>query len=484
MSVQATGGLVSTGIPARLDRLPWCAFHWRVVAALGITWILDGLEVTFKGAVSGVLQLPETLHFSAGQIGMLASSYLAGAVIGALVFGRLTDRYGRKKLFFITLSVYLAGVALSAFSWDFGSFLVFRFITGCGIGGEYAAINSAIDELIPARYRGRAGLMINGSFWIGAALGSGATLVLLDPKLFAPDIGWRLGFGIGAALGLAILFLRRLIPESPRWLLTHGREAEAERIVAAVEKEFESASGRALPAPDGTPLRLRTRSHFSLGHVARVMLKHYPERSTLCLALMMSQAFLYNAIFFTYALVLTRFYGVPAGDVGLYLLPFAIGNFLGPVFLGSWFDTYGRRQMIAITYATSALLLALTGTLFVSDLLTAATQTAMWCAVFFFASAAASSAYLTASEVFPLEIRGLAIAIFFAVGTGTGGVLAPWLFAALIGTGSRVAVFYGYLAGAGLMLVAVAAVLVFGVRAERKSLEEISRPLSAEDAGA
>lgn len=481
MSESAGGRLISTQIPARLDRLPWSAFHWRVVTALGITWILDGLEVTFKGAVSGVLQLPETMGFSAGQIGMLASGYLAGAVLGALVFGRLTDRYGRKKLFFITLSVYLLGVALSAFSWDFTSFLVFRFITGCGIGGEYAAINSAVDELIPAHYRGRAGLMINGSFWIGAALGSGATVVLLDPAMFAPDLGWRLGFGIGATLGLLILFLRRLIPESPRWLLTHGREAEAEQIVAAVERETAQSTGRALVEPAGPPLRLRTRAFFSLGEVARVMLTRYPKRSALCLVLMMSQAFLYNAIFFTYALVLTRFYAVPASDTGLYLLPFAIGNFLGPLLLGGWFDTLGRRPMIALTYATSAMLLAFTGFLFVNDFLSAAGQTALWCAIFFFASAAASSAYLTASEVFPLEIRGLAIAIFFAVGTGTGGVLAPWLFATLIGTGSRVAVFYGYLAGAGLMLVAVAAVLAFGVRAERKALEEISRPLSADD---
>lgn len=466
---------VRTQIPARLDRLPWCRFHWLVVLALGVTWILDGLEVTFKGAVSGVLQLPETMGFSPVEIGLLGSGYLAGAVAGALVFGRLTDRYGRKRLFFVTLAVYLAGVGLSAFSWDFWSFLAFRFITGCGIGGEYAAINSAIDELIPARHRGRVGLMINGSFWLGAALGSGATVLLLDPARFAPDLGWRLGFGIGAALGLAILFFRRFLPESPRWLLTHGRAEEAERIVAGIER----AAGVDLPPPAGPAMSFRPRRGFGLAHVAHVMLARYRSRSALCVMLMMSQAFLYNAIFFTYALVLTRFYGVPAGETGLYLLPFAIGNFLGPVVLGHWFDTVGRRPMIALTYGTSAALLAITGWLFSEGLLSAAGQTAMWSVIFFFASAAASSAYLTASEVFPLEIRALAIAIFFAVGTGTGGVLAPWLFGTLIGTGSRGAVFAGYLLGAGLMLLAVGAVLAYGVRAERKPLEEVAPPLTS-----
>ncbi len=465
--------MIRTRIPARLDQLPWSRFHWLVVIALGVTWILDGLEVTFKGAVSGVLQLPETMGFSAAEIGLLGTGYLSGAVVGALVFGRLTDRYGRKRLFFITLGVYLAGVGLSAFSWDFWSFFVFRFITGCGIGGEYAAINSAIDELIPARHRGRVGLMINGSFWLGAALGSGATVLLLDPALFAPDFGWRLGFGMGAALGLLILLFRRFIPESPRWLLTHGRAAEAERIVAGIERSI-----GAPPPPADVEIVLRPQRSFGLAQVAHVMFTRYRSRSALCVMLMMSQAFLYNAIFFTYALVLTRFYGVPAGETGLYLLPFAIGNFLGPVVLGRWFDTIGRRPMISLTYGTSATLLALTGWLFTQDLLSAAGQTAMWSVIFFFASAAASSAYLTASEVFPLEIRALAIAIFFAVGTGTGGVLAPWLFGTLIGSGSRDAVFGGYLLGAALMLLAVGAVLAYGVRAERKSLEEVAPPLT------
>ncbi|MEO8719363.1 MAG: MFS transporter [Burkholderiales bacterium] len=467
--------ILRTQIPARLDRLPWSRFHWLVVLALGVTWILDGLEVTFKGAVSGVLQLPQTLGLSAEQIGLLASGYLAGAVIGALFFGRLTDHYGRKRLFFITLAVYLAGVGLSAFAWNFWSFLVFRFITGFGIGGEYAAINSAIDELIPARHRGRVGLMINGSFWLGAALGSGATVLLLDPAIFAVDFGWRLGFGMGAVLGIVILFFRRFIPESPRWLLTHGRVDEAERIMSGIERSI----GTTLPPISGRELALRPHRSIGLAQVAHVMFTRYRSRSALCVTLMMSQAFLYNAIFFTYALVLTRFYGVPAGKTGLYLLPFAIGNFLGPVVLGHWFDTLGRRPMIALTFGTAAALLALTGWLFAQDLLSASGQTAMWSVIFFFASAAASSAYLTASEVFPLEIRALAIAIFFAIGTGTGGVLAPWLFGTLIGSGSRDAVFGGYLLGAALMLLAVGAVLAYGVRAERKSLEEVAPPLTS-----
>lgn len=469
--------VISTRVPARLDRLPWSSFHWRVVIALGITWLLDGLEVTFKGAVSGVLQLPSTLNFSPAQIGLLGSAYLTGAVLGALFFGRLADRYGRKRLFFATLGVYLAGVGLSAFSWDLVSFCVFRFLTGCGIGGEYAAINSAIDELIPARFRGRVALTINGTFWLGAALGSGAALIVLDPQNFAPDVGWRVGFGAGALIGLAILFFRNSIPESPRWLITHGHAQEAERIVDEIER---AAGGSARHQPADDVLTLRPRRFFGLGFAARVMFERYRTRSLLCVVLMMAQAFLYNSIFFTYAMVLTGFYQVPPADTALYLLPFALGNFLGPLVLGPAFDTVGRRVMIGLTYGIAALLLGLTGWLFVRDLVSAAGQTALWCAIFFFASAAASSAYLTASEVFPLEIRALAIAIFFAIGTGTGGIVAPWLFGTLIGTGSREAVFYGYLAAAALMMIAVGVVLAYGVDAERKSLEAVARPLSAD----
>jgi len=470
--------VISTRIPARLDRLPWSPFHWRVVAALGITWVLDGLEVTFMGAVSGVLETPQALGLSAEQIGLLGSAYLAGAVLGALLFGRLTDRHGRKRLFFVTLAVYLAGVALSAFAWDLASFLAFRFLTGCGIGGEYAAVNSAIDELIPARHRGRVGLAINGSFWLGAALGSGATALLLDPALFAPDLGWRLGFGLGATIGLAILLLRRALPESPRWLLTHGRAEEAERVLEGIEREIATRSGRALAPSEAPPLTVRPRGATGLAEVARTMFARYRQRTLLCAALMTSQAFLYNAIFFTYALVLTRFYAVPASDTGLYLLPFSIGNFLGPLLLGPLFDRVGRRAMISLTYATSGMLLAATGALFAHGMLSAAGQTGLWSLIFFFASAAASSAYLSASELFPLEIRALAIAVFFVIGTGAGGVAAPWLFGLLIGTGSVNALFWGYLAGAALMLLAAVAVLAWGVRAERRPLEDVAPPLS------
>src|SRR5215212_9851083 len=442
-----------TDIPARLDRLPWSRFHWLVVIALGASWAIDGLEVTLKGAVSAVLQDPQTLGLSSTEIGFAASAYLLGAVIGALFCGHLTDRYGRARLFFITMGIYLTGTLLTAFSWDLVSLAACRIITGFGIGGEYAAINSAIDELIPARVRGRVNLIINGSFWLGAVVGSAATVVLLDPRVLPVDLGWRLGFGIGAALGTIVLFARRYIPESPRWLAIHGYRAQAEQVVAAIESRVERETGARLPPPD-TALTIKPRSHTGLGVVLETMFRQYRKRSLLCFVLITSQAFLYNAIFFTYALVLTRFYGVPSAVTGLYLLPFAVGNFLGPLLLGPLFDTIGRRTMIAATYAISAILLLATGILFVQDALSAYGQTAMWSAIFFFASAAASSAYLTASEVFPLELRALAIAVFYALGTAAGGIAAPWLFGALIGTGERLAVFWGYGLGAALMLIA------------------------------
>ena len=470
---------VTTLVPARLDRLPWSRFHTMIVIALGVTWILDGLEVTLKGAISGVLQEPQTLHFSSAEIGLIASFYLAGAVAGSLFFGYLTDRFGRKRLFFITLSIYLIGVLLTAFSWNLWSFIVFRFITGSGIGGEYAAINSAIDELIPARLRGRIDLYINGSYWVGAAIGSLATIALLDPNLLPVDLGWRVGFGIGAVLGLGILLVRRHVPESPRWLMTHGYEEEAERVVSQVEKEVEETTGKPLPPlPAHAAITIYPRHHFGFRVIIETMFRRYPKRSILGLSLMVSQAFLYNAIFFTYALVLTRFYQVPSSQTGLYLLPFAISNFVGVLVLGSLFDTIGRRQMISSTYAIAALLLLITGYLFSQDVLTAVTQTALWTVIFFFASPAASAAYLTVSEIFPLEMRALAIALFYAIGTGTGGVLAPWIFGTLIGTGSRTDVFYGYLFAAALMFGAALVEVAYGVRAERRSLEEIAEPLS------
>jgi MFS family permease len=464
--------VTGSSIPARLDALPWSRWHWRVVLALGIAWVLDGLEVTIVGSIGSVLERPDTLALGAAQIGWAGSLYVAGAVLGALVFGRMADRLGRKRLFLLTLLTYMAATVATAFSVGFASFAVCRFATGIGIGGEYAAINSAIDELIPARVRGRVNLGINGSFWIGAALGAALSLVLLDPRVLGPQLGWRVGFLLGAALALAVLLVRRDVPESPRWLLAHGRGEEAERIVAGIER----AGGVPLP-PAAADVRAAARALPTLRDVAHVLLRRYPQRSFVVLALMVSQAFFYNAIFFTYALVLTRFYGVAAERVGLFIFPFAAGNVLGPLVLGPLFDRIGRRTMIAATYALSGVALALTGWGFVADRLDAVTQTLAWSGVFFLASAAASSAYLTVSEVFPLEMRAIAISIFYAIGTGIGGFAAPALFGALIATGSRSNVFIGYLVGA--VLVAIAAVIAwkYAVDAEGKPLEEIAPPL-------
>jgi MFS family permease len=476
------GSIVATHVPARLDALPWGRFHTLVIAALGITWILDGLEVTLAGAVASALKASPALQLTEAEIGFSASAYLAGAVLGALVFGWLTDLLGRKRLFFVTLAVYVAATGATALAPDFALFALFRFLTGAGIGGEYAAINSAIQELIPARHRGRTDLAVNGSFWVGAAAGALGSSVLLEPGLLPPDTGWRAAFGIGAVLGLCILLLRRFLPESPRWLLLHGHVAEAERVTAAIEQRVRH---RAKP-PHGhagtpaQPLRLRLRERpTSFVDLGRSLLRHYPRRAVLGLVLMIAQAFCYNAIFFTYALVLDRFYAIPADDVGLYLLPFAVSNFLGALLLGPLFDLWGRRQMIATTYAVAGALLAVTAVLFVNGLLDATTQTLAWSLVFFFASAAASSAYLTVSESFPVEVRALAIALFYALGTGIGGVGAPWLFGALIGTGSPLAIAGGYGLGAVLMLVAGGTAVVLGVAAERRPLEHVARPLSA-----
>jgi MFS family permease len=469
-----------TLIPVRLDRLPWSEFHWLLVVGLGITWVLDGLEVTLMGAISAVLQRPDVLRLSAGQIGAISSAYLVGAVLGSLVFGHLTDRHGRRKFFFISLAIYLVGVGLTAFSWNLWSFALFRAITGAGIGGEYSAVNSAIDELIPARFRGRVDLMINGSFWLGAAVGAASTVVLLNPRILPVDLGWRLGFGAGALIGLVILYMRRFIPESPRWLVTHGQRAAAEETVVAIERTVERETGVQLkdPSPDEA-LRLHARRRFGLVAVLKPMLTRYRARSMLGLSLMVAQAFVYNAIFFTYALVLNRYYAVPAHSTGLYLLPFALGNFLGPVALGHFFDTLGRRQMITATFAIAGLLLTATGGLFVAGALTATTQTILWSVIFFFASPAASSAYLTVSEIFPLEMRALAIAVFYSAGTAVGGVVAPWFFGRLIDSQSRADLFWGYLVAAALMLGAALVEATIGVAAERTSLEKIAVPLSA-----
>src|SRR5688572_15532927 len=488
------GECIESYVPARLDRMPWSRWHWLIVGALGATWILDGLEVTLAGSLAGILTHRETLGLTDAQVGASATFYLAGAVVGALLFGYGTDRLGRKKLFFITVAVYLAATALTAFSWNFASYAFFRALTGAGIGGEYAAINSAIDELIPARFRGRVALFINCSYWIGAAMGSAATIVLLDPRYLPIWLGWRFAFGIGAILGLVVIFFRRWIPESPRWLLIHGRGAEAEQILDEVEKAsavaavydrrvFGAANSAVIDRRyrDDPPIRIRTRTHTPWHQIWHTIIHEHRRRSILGFVLMLTQAFFYNAIFFTYGLVLMRFYNVPAQNVGGYLMPFALGNVLGPLLLGHLFDTIGCRKMIAATYALSGVLLALAGWLFHAGLLTAQTQTIAWMVIFFVASAAASSAYLTVSEIFPLEIRALAIAIFYAFGTLAGGVGAPILFGWIIGTGSKTALLIGYLIGAALMIIGAIVEAFLGVDAERKSLEHVATPLSCRE---
>lgn len=471
---------IRTTIPARMDRLPWSRFHWLVVVGLGTVWILDGLEVTIVGAIGSRLTEPSSgLGLTTGQVGLAAAIYVAGACTGALVFGYLTDRFGRKKLFIITLGLYLIATVLTAFSFAPWAFFVFRFFTGAGIGGEYAAINSAIDELIPARRRGVVDLAINGSYWLGTAFGAVLTVFLLNEKLFPPNIGWRLAFGLGAVLGLVILLVRRNVPESPRWMFIHGHDEAAEKLVGDIEHDVEHEVGHPLDkVPDDRSLEIHQRRSTGFGEIVRVGLRQYPKRFVLGLSLFVGQAFLYNAVFFTYALVLTKLLHVPDDIAPWSLLPIAIGNFLGPLLLGHFFDSIGRRFMITTTYIGSGVLLVGTGMLFDAGALDAFWLTACWMVVFFFASAGASAAYLTVSEIFPMETRAMAIAFFYAVGTALGGIVGPILFGQLIGAGIH-AVVIGYYIGAALMIAAGLVELFLGVDAERKSLEDIATPLSA-----
>jgi MFS family permease len=467
-----------------MDRLPWTKFHWLVVIGLGVSWILDGLEIQLVSLISPVLQDPKTLHLSTGQAGFLGSMYLIGEVVGALVFGRLTDSLGRKRLFILTLAIYLIGSGLGGFAWDYWSLLVCRFIAGAGIGGEYTAINSAIDELIPSHYRGRIDIAVNGTYWGGAAIGSALALYLLDHNEVPIDLGWRICFFIGPALGLVIIFLRRTIPESPRWLMTHGHAEEAERTVDEIEERVKAQGIELKPVDESKALEITESPRLGLVELTKIFFGTYPKRSVYGFTMMVTQAFLYNAIFFSYALVLKHFYGVSDGSLPYYFFPFAIGNLLGPLVLGPLFDTIGRRKMIFLTYGLSAILLYISAWMFNSGALTATTQTIFWCVIFFFASAGASSAYLTVSEIFPLELRGQAISYFFALSQGAGGVVAPWLFGHLIGGANNKhphtgPLTWGYVIGATIMLIGGLVAWFIGVNSERQSLEDIANPLSA-----
>jgi MFS family permease len=474
---------IETDVPARLDRLPWSSWHWLVVAALGFVWILDGLEVTIVGAIGPTLQKSSTLGLSSFQVGLAGAVYVAGGVVGALVFGYMTDRWGRRKLFMITLGVYLAATVLSAVSWTPFFFLLFRFLAGTGIGGEYSAINSAIDELIPARVRGWVDLAINGSWWLGTTAGALLSIVLLDPHIFRIDLGWRLCFALGAGLGVGVLLTRRLVPESPRWLMIKGDKEQAERIVSDIEGQVRATTGQELREPEGT-IEIEPREATGFVTIARTIFSEYTSRTVLGLMMMSAQAFAYNAVFFTYGLVLTTFMHVGSANVGWYIVPFAVGNFLGPLLLGPLFDRVGRRPMLTITHVASGSVLVVTAVLFQQGTLTSYSLTALWSVVFFFASAAASAAYLTVSEVFPLEIRAMAIAFFYAVGTAVGGIVGPALFGILVGSKSRTETMVGFLTAAVWLVAAGITAFFLAVPAERKSLEEVASPLSETDGSA
>ncbi len=474
-------GRITTDIPARLDRLPWARWHWLVVIGLGTVWILDGLEVTIVGSMSSALKPADTgLGMNNFDVGLAGAVYVAGACLGALFFGQLTDKFGRKKLFLLTLGVYTLATVATAFAPSPMWYFIARFFTGTGIGGEYAAINSAIDELIPAKYRGRVDVAINGSFWVGAAGGSLLTIPLLDPNVVSPQWGWRLAFGLGAILAVGILFVRRNVPESPRWLFIHGREDDGEQIVRDIEETVHRESGKPLPDVDDT-ITIRQRKSIGMGLIAKTVFTMYPKRTVLCFSLFVGQAFLYNAFFFTYGDTLTTFLDVK--QTGYYLAVFAASNFLGALVLSPLFDSLGRVKMITGTYVLSGVLLAVTG--FMLGGLSAVTLTLMGAIIFFFASAGASAAYLTASEIFPMETRALCIAFFYAIGTAVGGISGPLLFGKLIENASQskdiTQIAFGYFIGAALMVAGGVIEAFLGVKAEGQALENIAKPLTAED---
>jgi MFS family permease len=472
-------GTIETNIPARLDRLPWSRWHWRILVGLGTVWILDGLEVTIVGSIAGAISAKGSgINISSAEIaGWAASMYVAGACFGALLFGRLTDIFGRKKLFMVTLGVYLAATVATAFAWTPLFFFACRFVTGMGIGGEYSAINSAIDELIPAEHRGRIDVVINGTYWAGAA--AGALLSVAALHIFSPLLSWRVCFGLGFILGTAILIVRRHVPESPRWLFIHGREDEAEAVTRDIERQVMESTGADLPEPDEDSITIRQRKSIGLWEITSAIVRNYPKRFVLGVGLFIGQAFLYNSILFGYATLLSTFFHVATADAPYYLVAFAAGNLLGPILLAPLFDTVGRKPMIAGTYILSGVLLLITGYLFDQHQLNATTLTISWSVVFFFASAGVSAAYLTVSEIFPMETRALAIAVFYAIGTGIGGIIGPQLFGRLVPTGKTSDVFVALVIGAGLMIAGGVIELVFGVKAERMRLEGIARPLTA-----
>ncbi len=481
MSALAGGhelGTIETNIPARLDRLPWSRWHWRILIGLGTVWILDGLEVTIVGSISGAISAKGSgIHISSADItGWAASLYVAGACFGALLFGRLTDMFGRKRLFMITLGVYLAATVATAFAWTPIFFFACRFVTGMGIGGEYSAINSAIDELIPAHHRGRIDIIINGTFWLGAA--AGALLSVASLHIFSAFLHWRVCFALGFILGTAILIVRRQVPESPRWLFIHGREREAEEVTRDIERQVRESTGATLEDPDEM-ITISQRKSIPLRDVARAIVIHYPKRTVLGLSLFIGQAFLYNAILFGYATLLSTFFKVSTADAPYYLVAFAAGNLIGPLVLAPLFDSIGRKPMISGTYILSGVLLLVTAYLFNQHDLSAASLTFAWCVVFFFASAGVSAAYLTVSEIFPMETRALAIALFYAVGTGIGGIIGPQVFSPAIASGKYADVARAMSLGAILMIAGGIVEIFFGVKAERRGLEGIAKPLTA-----